>query len=110
MVGTQNVNQVLKAYGAESGASILSGFGSVLAFRLMDDASRELVRQRFGTNRKQVTINAHIRTEGVQQIVVAGNVIEDWVLSNLTPGQCVVSLPEGGPFFFAVQEYKPHSQ
>ena len=30
MVGTQNVNQVLKAYGAESGASILSGFGSVL--------------------------------------------------------------------------------
>jgi hypothetical protein len=110
MVGTQNVNQVLKAYGAESGASILSGFGSVLAFRLMDNASRDLVRQRFGTNRKQVTINAHVRTEGVQQIVVAGNVIEDWVLSNLTPGQCVVSLPEGGPFFFAVQEYKPHGQ
>ena len=41
---------------------------------------------------------------------MAGNVIEDWVLSNLTPGQCVVSLPEGGPFFFAVQKYKPHGQ
>ncbi len=110
LVGTQNVNQVLQAYGAESGASNLSGFGSVLAFRLMDDTSRELVRQRFGANRKQITVNAHVRAEGVQQLVVAGNVIEDWVLSNLTPGQCVVSLPEGGPFFFAVQEYKPHSR
>jgi hypothetical protein len=107
LVGTQNVNQVLQAYGAESGASILSGFGSVLAFRLMDDASRELVRQRFGANRKQITVNAHVRSEGVQQLVVAGNVIEDWVLSNLSPGQCIVSLPEGGPFFFAVQEYSP---
>ena len=107
IVGTQNVNQVLKAYGAESGSSILSGFGSVLAFRLMDDASRELVRQRFGANRKQITINAHVRTEGVQQLVVAGNVIEDWVLSSLMVGQCVVSLPEGGPFFFAVQRYQP---
>ena len=107
LVGTQNVNQVLQAYGAESGASILSGFGSVLAFRLMDDASRELVRQRFGANRKQITVNAHVRSEGVQQLVVAGNVIEDWALSNLSPGQCIVSLPEGGPFFFAVQEYPP---
>ncbi|HEX9358372.1 MAG TPA: type IV secretion system DNA-binding domain-containing protein [Streptosporangiaceae bacterium] len=107
LVGTQNVNQVLQAYGAESGASILSGFGSVLAFRLMDDTSRELVRQRFGANRKQITVNAHVRSEGVQQLVVAGNVIEDWVLSNLSPGQCIVSLPEGGPFFFAVQEYSP---
>lgn len=110
LVGTQNVNQVLQAYGAETGASILSGFGSVLAFRLMDNTSREIVRQRFGANRKQITVNAHVRSEGVQQLVIAGNVIEDWVLSNLTPGQCVVSLPEGGPFFFAVQEYKPHNR
>jgi hypothetical protein len=76
----------------------------------MDDASRELVRQRFGANRKQITINAHVRAEGVQQLVVAGNVIEDWVLSSLMLGQCVVSLPEGGPFFFAVQRYQPPGQ
>ena len=48
-----------------------------------------------------------VRAQGVQQIVVAGNVIEDWVLSSLTCGQCVVSLPEGRPFFFAVQRYQP---
>jgi hypothetical protein len=108
IVGTQNVNQVLQAYGAESGASILSGFGTVLAFRLMDDASRDLVRQRFGSNRKQITTYAHVRSEGVQQAVVMGNVIEDWVLSGLMLGQCIVSLPEGDPFFFAVQEYGSH--
>ena len=107
IAGTQNVSQVLKAYGAESGASILSGFGTVLAFRLMDDASRDLVRQRFGANRKQITTYAHVRSEGVQQVVVMGNVIEDWVLSGLALGQCIVSLPEGDPFFFAVQEYQP---
>jgi hypothetical protein len=107
LVGTQNVNQVLKAYGAEIGASILSGFGTVLAFRLMDNTSRDLVRQRFGTNRKQITTNAHVRSEGVQQVVVMGNVIEDWVLSDLTLGQCIVSLPEGVPFLFTVQEYRP---
>ncbi len=38
LVGTQNVNQVRNAYGGEAGASILSGFGTVFAFRLMDDS------------------------------------------------------------------------
>jgi hypothetical protein len=110
MVGTQNVSQVIKAYGAEGGASILSGFGTVLAFRLMDDASRDLVRQRFGANRKQITTHAHVRTEGVQQLVIMGNVIEDWVMSGLERGRCVVSLPEGAPFFFAVGKYSPHQK
>jgi Type IV secretion-system coupling protein DNA-binding domain len=107
IVGTQNVNQVLKAYGGEVGPSILSGFGTVFAFRLMDDASRGLVRQRFGANRKQITTHAHVRSEGVQQLVVTGNVIEDWALSGLATGQCIVSLPDGAPFFFGVQEYRP---
>lgn len=105
LVGTQNVSQVLDAYGAEVGASILSGFGTVFAFRLMDDRSRDLVRQRFGTNRKQVSTYAHVRSEGVQQLVVTGNVIEDWALSSLLPGQCIAALPDGGPFYFAFDQY-----
>jgi len=101
LVATQNVNQVLHAYGAQEGASLLSGFGTVFAFRLMDDASRDLVRQRFGGNRKEITTYAAVRSEGVHQVVVPGNVIEDWHVSDLTRGECVVSLPEGAPFFFA---------
>jgi hypothetical protein len=33
-------------------------------------------------------------------------VIEDWALSNLTTGRCIVSLPEGPPFFFAFDAYQ----
>lgn len=100
VVGAQNVSQVLDAYGPEVGKSVLSGFGTILAFRLMDDSSRELVRQRFGANRKQITTYAPVRAEGVRQTVVKGNVIEDWDLSALQVGQCIVSLPEGPPFLF----------
>jgi type IV secretory pathway TraG/TraD family ATPase VirD4 len=101
IAGTQNVNQVLRAYGHETGHSILSGFGTVLAFRLMDDSSRDLVRQRFGANRKHITTFAPVRSEGIQQVVVDGHVVEDWAMSGLNRGQCIVSLPEGSPFFFA---------
>jgi type IV secretory pathway TraG/TraD family ATPase VirD4 len=106
LVATQNVNQVLNAYGAQEGSSILSGFGTVFAFRLMDDASRDLVRQRFGANRKQVSTYAAVRAQGVHQVVVTGNVIEDWHLSGLGEGQCVVSLPEGPPFRFWFARYQ----
>jgi hypothetical protein len=71
----------------------------------MDDASRNLVRQRFGTNRKQITTNAAIRAQGVRQELVDGNVIEDWELSGLEIGHCIVTLPEGPPFFFAFREH-----
>jgi type IV secretory pathway TraG/TraD family ATPase VirD4 len=107
IVGTQNIDQVLHAYGPEVGRTILSGFGSVFAFRLMDDASRNLVRQRFGSNRKQITTSAAIRSQGVRQELVDGNVIEDWELSGLSVGHCIVSLPEGAPFFFAFREHAP---
>jgi type IV secretory pathway TraG/TraD family ATPase VirD4 len=106
LVGTQNVNQVLHAYQTGIGESILSGFGTVFAFRLMDGTSRQLVRDRFGANRKQITTFNAVRAQGVQQIVVEGNVIEDWVLSGLTRGQCIVSLPEGPPFFFFFREHR----
>ena len=68
--------------------------------RTMDSASRDLVRDRFGTNRKQITTYAPVRSEGVRQIVVKGNVIEDWAMSDLKVGECIVSLPVGAPFFF----------
>ena len=106
LVGTQNVNQVRHAYGAEVGASILSGFGTVFAFRLMDDASRQMVRERFGRNRKQVTTYAAVRSAGMQQVITDGHVVEDWHVSALGQGQCLVSLPDGRPFFFAAEKYR----
>jgi hypothetical protein len=109
VVGTQNVEQVLFAYGPELGRTILSGFGTVFAFRLMDDVSRSLVRQRFGSNRKRLTLDAAVRAHGVQQETVLGNVIEDWYMSSLGVGECIVSMPTGPPFVFTFDEYRPQA-
>jgi hypothetical protein len=80
---------------------------SVFAFCLMDYGSRNLVRQRFGANRKKIAMTAAIRAQGVRQEVVSGDVIEDWDLSGLLMGQCMASLPVGQPFFFAFKKYSP---
>ena len=100
IAGCQNVSQVLFAYGPEAGRSILSGFGTIFAFRLMDGASRDLVRQRFGTNHKQITTVAAVRSDRDQHDIITGNVIEDWAMSRLKRGECVVAPPEGPPFRF----------
>lgn len=105
LVATQNVNQVFHGYTPEIAESILSGFGTLFTFRLVDDASRSLVRQRFGANRKQITTYSPVRHEGVRQTVVTGSVIEDWRMSRLERGECIVSLPQGPPFFFKFPKF-----
>jgi hypothetical protein len=102
------VNQVHHAYGPQIGQSILAGFGTVFGFRLADDASRDLIRQRYGANRQLVSTYAAVRADGVDQTVVAGNVVEDWHLSQLGRGSCVVCLPyEQPPFRFTFQRFQP---
>jgi type IV secretory pathway TraG/TraD family ATPase VirD4 len=99
LVATQNVNQVLAGYSGESGQGILGGFGTVFAFRLPDEASRTLLRQRYGSNRKKVTTTSAVRADGIHQTIVAGNVVEDWQMSGLATGQCIAALPNGAPPF-----------
>lgn len=106
LAGTQNVHQVLHAYPGGTGETILSGFGTVFAFRLMDGVSRQLVRDRFGANRKQIRTFDAVRAQGVHQLVVEGNVIEDWMLSGLGRGECIVALPEGPPFGFQFRKFQ----
>ena len=103
IVGTQNVEQVLLGYSPELARTIISGFGTVFAFRLMDEVSRTVVRQRFGSNRKRLTFNASVG-RAVQQETAIGNVIEDWHLSSPQVGECIASLPVGAPFHFTFRE------
>lgn len=100
VVGTQNTSQVEAAYGDDVAVSILSGFGTVFAFRLMDRASRDFFRQRFGTNRKRVALTHTVASETAKVEITTGNVVEDWDLSGLGLGECLVSLPSGPPFHF----------
>jgi len=106
LVATQNVNQVFHGYPGGAGESILSGFGTVLAFRLADKVSRDLVRERYGTNRKQISTYAPVRHEGVRQTIVDGNVIEDWHLSGLQKGQCIALVPLEAPFLLQFTEFR----
>ena len=106
LVATQNVNQVFHGYPGGAGESILSGFGTILAFRLADEASRALVRERYGTNRKQISTYAPVRHEGVTQNVVSGNVIEDWHMSGLDKGQCIALLPLEPPFLLKFNKFQ----
>lgn len=101
VVGTQNVGQVMQAYGEGLGGSILAGFGTVFSFRLFDAPSRDYVVRRFGRNRRVVRYDAAVKNRGIGEQVVEGNVIEDWDLSRLGVGQCVVGLPDGPPQLFA---------
>lgn len=100
VVGTQNIGQVSQAYGDGLASSILSGFGTVFSFRLFDQTSRDYVRNRFGHNRKVVRYDAAVKTRGLGEQLVDGYVIEDWDLSDLRVGQCIVGLPEGPPYYF----------
>lgn len=105
ILGAQNAAQVYGAYGRENGTSILSGLGSIFAFRLMDAESRNLIRSRFGMNKKRISVHSPVAVQVVQTSVVDGNVIEDWDLSALGVGECLVSLPTGRPFRFHFKEF-----
>jgi type IV secretory pathway TraG/TraD family ATPase VirD4 len=107
IVGTQNVGQVHDAYSEGLANSILGGFGSVFAFRLFDQASRDFVAQRFGRNRKLVRFDAALKTRGIGEQLIDGNVIEDWDLTMLRVGESIVGLPEGAPLRFTFAPGNP---
>ncbi len=100
VVGTQNASQIMHLYGEGRGNSVLAGFGSVFAFRLYDQPSRDFVRGRFGLNRTLLRFDGAVKTRGLGEQLIDGSVIEDWDLSGLGVGQAVVGLPTGPPFLF----------
>lgn len=105
IAGIQNVGQVEHRYGKSLAASILSGFGTVFAFRLFDYDSRNFVSGRHGKLKKWVSLLSSNSNKGVQDMLVDGHVIEDWDIVNLNIGECVVSLPYGEPFMFYPIKY-----
>ena len=105
IAGIQNVGQVHHVYSQSLGESILSGFGTVFAFRLFDAPSRMFISNRHGMNKKMVAFAAVNASKGVQDSIVDGNVIEDWDISGLQIGQCIVSPFNGAPFKFSPINY-----
>lgn len=109
--GIQNVNQVKNMYGESLGTSILSGFSTCLAFRLFDEESRKFVSERHGKNLKLVRIPFHDAQQSGSQEYERGDVIEDWDVTTLKNGECLVSLPYGNPYkFFPALYPRPERQ
>jgi type IV secretory pathway TraG/TraD family ATPase VirD4 len=107
VAGTQNVSQMLTAHGKSRGASLLSAFGSVFAFRVYDKQSREFVVDRYGSRRikVQATQRSASGTVDGEQIVTT-NVIEDRNITKLEVGECIASFPDGPPHYFTFKPYE----
>lgn len=106
MIGLQNVEQMYENYGEERARSILSGFQSIIAFRLNDAKSREHVQGFFGKNRKLEAYIPMIQTKGMVEENREGMVVEDWDITQLKTGQAIVGLPEQEPFLFQFDVYE----
>ena len=101
IAGIQNIGQVSHVYEKSLGESILSGFGTIFAFRLFDAPSREFITNRHGKNKKMGAYLSSNNNKGMQDHLLDAHVIEDWDLTELTIGQCIVSPFNGEPFKFS---------
>lgn len=105
VAGIQNTSQMDENYGEHRARSVMSGFSTYLCFHLFDEKSRNLVKERHGKNLRRISCmqrNGQEDTEILQQF----DVIEDWDITGLDKGRCIVSLPTGEPFHYHPALYK----
>lgn len=100
IAGIQNVGQVESTYTAPLAHSLLAGFGTMFAFRLFDEKSRKLIADRHGRNRKQISMVATTAFKGMSDQLIEGRTIEDWDVTKLGVGECIVSMANEEPFRF----------
>lgn len=106
VAGLQNVGQVEHRYGTSLAQSLISGFGSVFAFRLLDSNSRNIIQGRYGRNKRMYSYISSNTSKGVQDSLEMGEVVEDWDIANLKIGQCIAMLPDEEPFKFYPIKYE----
>lgn len=94
IVAMQNVQQIIDGYGPEKAYSILSAFGTSIAFRVTDKATKEFVQNLYGMNRKRFVFKAINYSEGTKEQVTYSHVIEDWDILGLQTGEALVSVSD----------------
>lgn len=104
-LGVQNIEQVFHAYGEDLGRSILSGFSTMIAFRVADGTTREYIKEIFGKNRKLVVYESGVRTRGVVETMNDSNVVEDWDVAHLRVGEAIVGYADYLPFRFRFKRF-----
>lgn len=115
IIGVQNISQIINNYGEDNAKNILSGFSSVIAYRVADYETRKYLVDMLGENKKRIAYLSAISSRGVIETVERANVVEDWDILNLDVGECIIRLAkkygekESNPFFLKVNEYKKES-
>lgn len=106
IVAMQNIQQIIDGYGYEKAYSILSAFGTSIAFRVSDKATKEFIQNLYGENRKRFVYKADSYSQGKKEEVTYSKVIEDWDLLSLKTGEAIVSVGEydAAPMFFKFRE------
>lgn len=106
LVGIQNVEQIYDNYGEERARSILSGFSSIIAFRVNDAKSREYIKDLFGKNIKLERYTPTVTTKGLIEEKRESYVVEDWDISNLRIGEAIIGFAGEEPFRFRFNLYE----
>ncbi len=113
IIGVQNVSQIIENYGRDQAMNILSGFSTVIAYRVTDYETRKYLVELFGENKKRTAYLSAISSRGVVENLEKANVVEDWDILNLGVGECIIRLAKkygiqknDNPFFFRVARFK----
>ncbi len=98
VIAIQNIPQMINAYGRDRAGSILSSFGTMIAFRMPDGESIRFVQDHFGRNRKRYTLRSS-SSYGAPDTTDSGygNAVEDWDLLGLTPGNAILCVSDYSP-------------
>lgn len=106
LAGIQNVGQVEHTYTESMATSLMSGFSTMFAFKLFDEKSRHMISQRYGKNRTLTSVISSNSHKGINDSILDTNVIEDWDITTLNVGQCIVSMLNEEPFIFNPVKYE----
>lgn len=105
ILGLQNADQMYDVYGETAGRSILSGCSTLIAFRVADRNSRELIKERGGANIKILTRRSQVSSRGIMEQTMNANSIEDWDIGLLNIGEAIVQSGNSLPFKFTFRRY-----
>ncbi len=92
--GLQSIEQLTEHYGEARGKNIIAGFSSVFSFRANDEHTRRFTVGKYGQNQVIEWYSLEHKERR------AGNVVEDWELVRLKPGEAIVGLVGHKPFKF----------
>lgn len=102
IAGLQSTSQVTQTYGEEAMRSIIDSFGTVMMFNTSNAETRKQLVGRVGKNmRLESSTSLHGYNEEQERI---SDTIEDWDITGLDKGYCIVHTIGDNPYIFKFPE------